>query len=83
MHAASESENEPERSEFAFRLAVIMSNMNIRSWEAMLGVIKGVFWSDPASQYTYDAVRPWVQIFLRPNTSTFGSVGHFPARQQG
>jgi hypothetical protein len=83
MHAASESENEQERSEFAFRLAVMMNKMNIESWEAMLGTVKGVLWSDSASQDTYDAVRSWVQIFLSPKTSTSGSVACFPARQKG
>ena len=42
IHAASESEEEQEQSEFVVRLAVLMNKMGIVSWEEMLAVAKGV-----------------------------------------
>jgi hypothetical protein len=68
LHAIRESEEEQERSEFAFRLRVVMNKMGIESWEEMLKVAKGVLWSEAAGEITgtFHALGAHQQVFSAP-----------------
>lgn len=44
--AALETRDARERSQFAFFLAVLMGGLQIRDWEGLMQVVKGVLWVD-------------------------------------
>lgn len=44
--AAIETSDLAERSQFMFMLAIVMSDMQVRSWGELMEVIKGVLWVD-------------------------------------
>lgn len=68
-HAAVETANLAERSQFIFMLAVVMSGMQISLWDELLGVVKGVLWVDLVAAGNDNLIREEVMEIIEHRSS--------------
>lgn len=68
-HAAIETADLTERSQFIFMLAVVMSGMRIHMWEELLDAVKGVLWVDLVAAGSDDLIREEVMKILEHRPS--------------
>ncbi|KAF3032390.1 hypothetical protein E8E12_003484 [Didymella heteroderae] len=55
--AAVETSDLAERSQFVFMLAMVMSGMQLRSWDELMEVVKGVLWVDSVFAGSDELIR--------------------------
>ncbi|KAF2629211.1 hypothetical protein BU25DRAFT_364230 [Macroventuria anomochaeta] len=55
--AAVETSDLAERSQFVFMLAMVVRNMQLRSWSEVLNAVKGVLWVDKVSAGSDELIR--------------------------
>lgn len=66
--AAIETRDTQERSQFVFILAVLMSGWQMREWDELIKLIKGVLWADVIFASSDDAIREDVLSIMQTPT---------------